>query len=130
MGKFTVILRCVPGKSKETGTHPGQPFLAYGLASKGSVFCGFTEARAGSSAQLALGSQGGETAAQPGALGGAGTPGLLAVCWAPILVPRPPRYALPCCSDGYDWRDVAYTGERTGHPRKSAWWARAQVSSP
>lgn len=26
--------------------------------------------------------------------------------------------ALPCCSDGYDWRDVTYTGGRTGHPRK------------
>lgn len=26
MGKFTVVLRCVPGKSKETGTRPGQPF--------------------------------------------------------------------------------------------------------
>lgn len=26
MGTFTVVLRCVPGKSKETGTRPGQPF--------------------------------------------------------------------------------------------------------
>lgn len=39
------MLRCVPGKVNETGTHPGQPFrsLRSGLQ-VGSAFCQHTEA--------------------------------------------------------------------------------------
>ena len=79
--------------------------------------------------RLALDSQGGETVAHPGALGRSwdsrAPAHVLGSHPGAQVPPAPDMWALPCCSDGYDQRDVTYTGENTGHPRKSAWWARA-----